>query len=107
MENSIGSVVIQILNYRQKTLLLYVIDIYLVFLLKVWWKCRCIYFRRKQQALALVENLKIIQTLENTGKRLDSLLAQDKYPETIKLWLGKIFRTFFMTFNYSFRVRQT
>ena len=45
--------------------------------------------RRKQQALSLVENLKIIQTLENTGKRLDSLLAQDKYPETIKLWLGK------------------
>jgi hypothetical protein len=39
----------------------------------------------------MVENLRIIQTLERTGSRLDTLLAQHKYPETIKLLLGKVF----------------
>ena len=31
MENSIGSVVIEILSYKQKTLLLYIVDIYFIF----------------------------------------------------------------------------
>jgi len=44
-------------------------------------------YRRKQQALAMVENLKIIQTLQKTENRLDTLLKQDKYPEAIKLLL--------------------
>ena len=46
-------------------------------------------FRRKQQALSLVQNLKIIQTLQKTGHRLETLLAQDKYSEAIKLLLGR------------------
>ena len=44
--------------------------------------------RRRQQALSLLENLKIIQTLQKTGERLDQLLSEDKYAEAIKLLLG-------------------
>ena len=51
--------------------------------------------RRRQQALSLLENLQIIQTLQKTGERLDQLLVEDKYAEAIKLLLG-VLRYFFI-----------
>ena len=45
--------------------------------------------RRKQQAVALLENLTIIDTLQRTGDRLDQLIAENDFSQAIKLLLGK------------------
>jgi len=43
--------------------------------------------RRKQQAVALLENLTIIDTLQRTGDRLDQLIAENDFSQAIKLLL--------------------
>ena len=45
--------------------------------------------RRKQQAVALLENLTIIDTLQRTGDRLDQLITENDFSQAIKLLLGK------------------
>jgi hypothetical protein len=43
----------------------------------------------RQQALLLLDNLTIIQTLQKTEEKLQELLLEDKYPEAIRVLLGK------------------
>ncbi len=43
----------------------------------------------RQQALLLLENLTIIQTLQKTEEKLQELLLEESYPEAIRVLLGR------------------
>ena len=43
----------------------------------------------RQQALLLLDNLTIIQTLQKTEEKLQELLLEESYPEAIRVLLGR------------------